>query len=80
MRMNRPVGFRKAVNLSLDAHLIAEAKALNVNLSRTLEEALRIRVREEKARRWQEENAEAIRLSNEELEKNGLWSDEYRLF
>jgi antitoxin CcdA len=80
MRMNRPVAFRKAVNLSLDADLIAEAKALDLNLSRTLEEALRARVREEKARRWQETNAEAIRLSNEELEKNGLWSDRYRLF
>jgi antitoxin CcdA len=80
MRMNRPVAPRKAVNLSLDAALVAEAKALDLNLSRTLEEALRARVREEKARRWQENNAEAIRLSNEELERNGLWSDEHRLF
>jgi antitoxin CcdA len=80
MRMNRPVAARKAVNLSLDAALVAEAKALDLNLSRTLEEALRARVREEKARRWQEDNAEAIRLSNEELERNGLWCDEHRLF
>ena len=80
MRMNRPVAPRKAVNLSLDAALVAEAKALDLNLSRTLEEALRARVREEKARRWQEANAEAIRLSNEELERNGLWCDERRLF
>ncbi len=80
MRMNTPVRSRKSVNLSLDAELVAEAKALNLNLSRKLEEALRACVRDEKARRWQEENAEAIRLSNEELEKNGLWSDEYRLF
>jgi post-segregation antitoxin (ccd killing protein) len=35
---------------------------------------------EEKARRWEEENAEAIRASNEELKRNGLWSDRYRLF
>jgi antitoxin CcdA len=80
MRMNQPIAPRKAVNLSLGADLVAEAKALDLNLSRIMEEALRTRIREEKARRWQEQNAEAIRLSNEELEKNGLWSDEYRLF
>ncbi len=36
--------------------------------------------REEEARRWLAENAEAIRLSNEEIERNGLWCDDYRLF
>ena len=75
-----PTPLRKAVNLSLDAELIVEAKALKLNLSRMIEDALRKQVREEKARRWREENAEAIRLSNEELERNGLWSDEHRLF
>jgi post-segregation antitoxin (ccd killing protein) len=35
---------------------------------------------DEKARRWEEENAEAIHVSNEELKRNGLWSDRYRLF
>ena len=71
---------RKPVNLSLDTELIAEAKALDLNLSRAVEDALRERVREEKARRWRDENSEAIRLSNGELERNGLWSDGYRLF
>lgn len=80
MRMNAPVRPRKAVNLSLDAELVAEAKALNLNLSRTVEEALRQRVRDEKARRWQEENAEAIAFNNAQLEREGLWCDDYRLF
>jgi antitoxin CcdA len=71
---------RRAVNLSLDAALVAEAKALDVNVPRAAEDALREKVREAKARRWQEDNAEAIQLSNEELAKNGLWSDGYRLF
>ncbi|HZB37662.1 MAG TPA: type II toxin-antitoxin system CcdA family antitoxin [Beijerinckiaceae bacterium] len=35
---------------------------------------------DEEARRWEERNAEAIRESNEELRRNGLWSDGYRLF
>ena len=80
MRMNAPQRPRKPVNLSLDADLVDEARTLNINLSRSLEDALRTCIREEKARRWQEANAEAIRLSNEELEKNGLWSDECRRF
>ena len=71
---------RKAYNLSLDPDLIAEARALDLNLSRSVEEALREKVRAEKAKRWREENAEAIRLSNEELERNGLWCDDLRLF
>jgi antitoxin CcdA len=80
MRMNVPIRPRKAVNLSLDAELIAEAKALNLNLSRTVEEALRQRVRDEKTRRWQEENAEAIAFNNAQIEREGLWCDDYRLF
>jgi antitoxin CcdA len=78
--MDSPVRPRKAVNLSLDAELVAEAKALNLNLSRTVEEALRQRVRDEKARRWQEENAEAIAYNNAQIEREGLWCDDYRLF
>ncbi len=78
--MNSPARPRKAVNLSLDAELVAEAKALNLNLSRTVEEALRQRVRDEKARRWQEENAEAIAFNNAQIEREGLWCDDYRLF
>jgi len=36
--------------------------------------------RDETARLWAEANADAIRASNEELKRNGLWSDGYRLF
>ena len=83
MGMNRPIAPPcKPVKLSLDTSIVvvAEAKALGLNLSRIMEEALLSRIREEKARRWQADNAGAIRLSNEELGKNGLWSDEHRLF
>ncbi|HYI89381.1 MAG TPA: type II toxin-antitoxin system CcdA family antitoxin [Beijerinckiaceae bacterium] len=79
--MNRPIAAPcKPVKLSLDASVVAKAEALGLNLSRIMEEALRSRIREEKVRRWQADRAEAVRLSNEELGKNGLWSDEHRLF
>ena len=76
MPMNAPPPRRKAVNLSL----LAEAKALNTNLSRTVEAAPCSRLRDEKARRWQEENAEAIAFSNAQVGRDGLWCDDYRLF
>lgn len=34
----------------------------------------------EQARRWAEENADAIRCYNEYVEKNGLPLEEYRMF
>jgi antitoxin CcdA len=71
---------RRSVNVSAEAEMIAEAKTLGLNLSRTFEEAVRNGIRQEKARRWREENAEAIAFNNAQVEREGLWCDEYRLF
>jgi antitoxin CcdA len=76
--MNRPIAPpSKPVKRSLDANVVAEAKALGLNISRIIGRALRGRIR---ARRWQADDAAAISRGNEELGKNGLWSDEHRLF
>jgi antitoxin CcdA len=74
------MGAKRAVNLSLDSDLLDEAKSYGLNLSRTVEAKLAEALREERGRRWKEENAEAIKYWNEELERNGLWSDGLRLF
>ena len=71
---------RKPTNLTLDASLIDEARALNVNLSRAAEEGVRAAVRSERARRWQEDNADALQSSNEHVEKHGLPLERLRLF
>lgn len=71
---------RRSVNVTADGDVIAEAKMLGLNLSRTFEEAVRKGIREEKARRWREENAEAIAFNNAQVERDGLWCDDYRLF
>ena len=68
----------KPADPSPDADL-REVEAPKLNLSRTKDE-WPDQEREEKAQRWREANADAIRLSNEELERNGLWCDEHRLF
>lgn len=70
----------KAVKLTAEAELIAEAKALGLDMSSIFRKALREKVSEEKARRWRQDNAEAIAFNNAQLERDGLWCDKYRLF
>ena len=79
MRMNKSVA-RKSTNLSLDAQLVADAKAMGLNLSETAERAIADAVREEKVRRWKEENREAMEAYNRYVEEHGLPLAEYRLF
>lgn len=71
---------RKPTNLSLDADLLRQAKALKVNLSRAAEDGVRVAVSVAKAQQWKAENASAIRSSNTYVEKHGLPLDRYRQF
>lgn len=71
---------RKPTNLSLDAALLTEAKALKVNLSRAAEEGVRIAVTAAKTEQWIAENAAALRSSNSYVEKHGLPLDSFRQF
>ena len=72
-------GAKKATNLSINKDLLAEARDLNINLSATLEEALQEKVRENRRKQWLEDNKQAIQACNELAEKNGLFSDKYRV-
>jgi antitoxin CcdA len=76
---SRPL-IRKSTNLSLDAHLVAEAKNLDINISRVAEESIARAVSEEKARLWKIENRETIEAWNEWVERNGLPLAEFRQF
>jgi antitoxin CcdA len=86
MRMNdaraRPKGQsrKRATNLTIDADLLARAKALGLNVSSVLDESLRARIREEEARRWLEENKEAFDAFNRETRDHGVWSERLRRF
>lgn len=70
-----PSAPKKPVNLSINSELLRQARELRVNLSKALEQRLAEIVREERARRWQEENREAIEAHNRFIEKHGLFSD-----
>jgi len=71
---------KRPANLTVDADLLARAKALGLNVSSVLEEGLRTKIREEEARRWLIENKDAIEALNRETREHGLWSDRLRRF
>ncbi|WP_068460651.1 type II toxin-antitoxin system CcdA family antitoxin [Hyphomicrobium sulfonivorans] len=71
---------KKAVNLSIDAKLLAEAKEAGINLSETLEHALTSELRHDRWDRWRQENRAAIEAHNEFIREHGLLSDEWRKF
>ena len=80
MRMNkRTKPPRAGTNLSVSVELIEEARALGINLSREAENGIAKAVSEEKARRWKEENAEAIEGANRYLAEHGLPFAKYRV-
>jgi antitoxin CcdA len=66
---------RRATNLSLDADLVAEARALELNLSRIVEERLRAVVQEERARRWLEENRAGLAAFERFVERHGIFNE-----
>jgi antitoxin CcdA len=77
---NEAPSIRKAANLSIDAHVLAEAKALSVNISRAAEAGISDAVRQEKERLWKEENRGALESWNRWVEENGIPLSEYRQF
>lgn len=71
---------RKSVNLSIDVDILAEAKALNVNVSRAADAGIAEAISKRKAELWLRENREAIEENNRYFEEHGLPFSEYRGF
>ncbi len=77
LAQNRP---KTRVNITVDEALIAEAKAVGINLSAVAETAIRNATRAEEMRLWKERNKDAIEAWTRKIEEEGLWSDGLRLF
>jgi antitoxin CcdA len=75
-----PYGRKRAANVSINKELLQEAKNLGINLSATLEQALVEKIRDRRRAQWIADNAEAIDAYNEDVRKNGVFSDGRRLF
>lgn len=63
---------KRATNVSLDVALVAEAKALGINLSQACEDGLAAATKAERERRWLEENRGALESNNSYIEAHGM--------
>lgn len=71
---------KKATNLSVNSDLLKKSKALDINLSATLELALKEKLAKVEAEKWLEDNKNAINAYNDFVEEHGSFGDEYRTF
>lgn len=81
--MSKPAGAlrdRRPTNVTLPVELVAEAKALNINVSQACESGLARSVTEARRAHWLEENKGAIEAYNDMIERDGLPLDEFRQF
>ena len=70
------------LRLEIDAELLAQARAAEIQLNLTMEHALREqlgpRAGDIRARKWAEENAAAIASHNQYVEEHGAFGSEWR--
>lgn len=70
------------LRVQVDEDLLDQAKAADIALTPTIEDALRAKLAaegsEERARRWAIENAEAIEAHNRYVEQFGAFGREWR--
>jgi antitoxin CcdA len=71
---------KKPTNLTINADLLREAKALDINLSQAFETHLAELVKTKKQEKWLAENREAIEAYNRFVDENGVFSDGWRIF
>lgn len=71
---------RKSVNLTINSDLLHQAKALNINLSQTLERHLGEVVQQLKREQWLAENQAALDEYSRRVETSGVFSNGLRRF
>lgn len=71
---------KKATNITLSTDVLADAKALGINVSQACDQFLRELVRREQERRWEAENAEFIAAYNAGVASDGLPLEAWRTF
>lgn len=71
---------KKATNLSINEDLLRRARALEINLSATLEHALAEVLKMKQREQWLAENQAAMAAYNEQVEREGVFSDGLRDF
>jgi antitoxin CcdA len=80
MRAQAVHATKKATNITLSQEVVADAKALGLNLSQTCERLLRETIRMEKERRWAREHADFIAAYNQRVQDEGVVLEQWRTF
>ena len=75
-----PKAPKKPTNLSVNSDLLQKCRTMNINLSATLEQALKEILAKQSAQKWAEENKNAINAYNEFVDEHGCFGDDYRTF
>ncbi|MGM3224288.1 type II toxin-antitoxin system CcdA family antitoxin [Dickeya zeae] len=70
----------QSVTMTVERALLLRAREAGINLSATLTAALDAELRRHEAKKWQEENREAIDALNRFHDEHSCFSDEYRTF
>ena len=71
---------KKTIYLILNSELLNKSRALNINLSATLEQVLWEKLAWSKVEQWRGENKKAIRSNNDFVDKVSCFEYEYREF
>ena len=71
---------KRATNLSINGDLLNQARALNINLSATLEKTLAAMVKAKQQQAWLAENQQVIDAYNQQADENGTFGDSLRVF
>jgi antitoxin CcdA len=76
---------KAGLDIGIDPELLAQAKRLGISIAGMSESQARLHLQkvdpaaaEERARRWTEENAEAIKAYRERVENRGAFGDDLR--
>ena len=71
---------KKPTNLSVNSDLLSKSRALDINLSATLEQALQAKLAQANTEKWASENRKSIRAYNDFVEEHGCFGEEYKEF
>jgi antitoxin CcdA len=76
--MRSPATRKRPTNLTLDANLVEEARAFDINVSEACERGLADEVKKAREAKWLAENKGALLNWNHWVQENGMPYDEYR--
>ncbi len=79
------MGYPELKKIEIEPELLEQAARLGIDVTGVDERTLRLYLQkvdpagaEARAKRWAEENAEAIRLHNERIQKRGVFGEDLR--